>query len=87
MSGAPQQVNISDLDLSSLAEVKRQLEEVLLLSKKHIDATYTAKELSHLTNSLVQLKQAQSKFKSCIENVAELKPQNQSAWFGWSIRT
>ncbi|KAI5829910.1 Prefoldin [Schizophyllum commune] len=62
MSGAPQQVNISDLDLSSLAEVKRQLEE----------------ELSHLTNSLVQLKQAQSKFKSCIENVAELKPQNQN---------
>ena len=33
MSGAPQQVNISDLDLSSLAEVKRQLEEVLLPPK------------------------------------------------------
>ncbi|TRM66554.1 Prefoldin [Schizophyllum amplum] len=62
MSQAPQQINVGDLDLSSLAEVKRQLEE----------------ELTHLTNSLVQLKQAQSKFKACIENVAELKPQNQN---------
>lgn len=33
-------------------------------------------ELTHLTNSFSQLRQAQAKFKSCIENVAEIKPVN-----------
>ncbi|KAH7912116.1 Prefoldin subunit-domain-containing protein [Hygrophoropsis aurantiaca] len=59
-SPQPQQINIADLDIQQLADVRRQLEE----------------ELNHLTNSFAQLKQAQAKFKSCIENVAEVKPQN-----------
>ncbi|KAJ7583855.1 Prefoldin alpha subunit [Mycena floridula] len=60
MSSQPQQVALSDLDLNQLADVKRQLEE----------------ELNHLSNSYTQLKQAQGKFVACIENVAELKPEN-----------
>ncbi|KAI0289043.1 Prefoldin-domain-containing protein [Russula brevipes] len=57
---AAQQINVADLDLPQLAEVKKQLEE----------------ELSHLTNSFAQLKQAQAKFRSCIESAKEIKPQN-----------
>ncbi|KAJ7668883.1 Prefoldin alpha-like protein [Mycena rosella] len=56
----PQQVQVTDLDVSQLADVRRQLDE----------------ELNHLTNSFAQLKQAQAKFKACIENVAEVKPAN-----------
>ncbi|KIJ67314.1 hypothetical protein HYDPIDRAFT_127204 [Hydnomerulius pinastri MD-312] len=59
-SAQSQQINVADLDIQQLADVRRQLEE----------------ELNHLTNSFAQLKQAQSKFKSCIENVAEVKPKN-----------
>ncbi|WVQ80450.1 prefoldin, alpha subunit [Cryptococcus sp. DSM 104549] len=55
---AEQQVQLTDLDPMQLQEVKKQLDQ----------------ELDHLTNSYSQLKQAQTKFKSCIENVAELKP-------------
>ncbi|KAH9051853.1 Prefoldin [Lactarius vividus] len=57
---APQQINVADLELPQLAEVKKQLEE----------------ELSHLTNSFAQLKQAQTKFRSCIESAKEVKPEN-----------
>ncbi|KAI9433150.1 Prefoldin-domain-containing protein [Lactarius indigo] len=57
---APQQINVADLELPQLAEVKKQLEE----------------ELSHLTNSFAQLKQAQAKFHSCIESAKEVKPEN-----------
>ncbi|KAI0321548.1 Prefoldin-domain-containing protein [Amylostereum chailletii] len=61
MSGQqPQQINVADLDLPQLAEVRKQLED----------------ELTHLTNSFAQLKQAQAKFKSCIESVQEIKPAN-----------
>ncbi len=35
-----------------------------------------SQELSHLTNSFTQLRQAQAKFRACIENVTEVKPQN-----------
>lgn len=35
-----------------------------------------AQEIKHLTGSFAQLKQAQVKFKTCIENVREVKPQN-----------
>ncbi|TFK51279.1 Prefoldin-domain-containing protein [Heliocybe sulcata] len=56
----PQQINVADLELSQLAEVRTQLEE----------------ELNHLTNSFTQLKQAQAKFKACIENVGEVNPNN-----------
>jgi prefoldin alpha subunit len=59
-SSQPQQIAVTDLDLPQLSDVKRQLEE----------------ESSHLTNSFTQLKQAQAKFKACIENVGEVKPQN-----------
>ncbi|KIP07192.1 hypothetical protein PHLGIDRAFT_127812 [Phlebiopsis gigantea 11061_1 CR5-6] len=57
-----QQVAVTDLDLPQLSEVRRQLEE----------------ELSHLTNSFTQLKQAQAKFKACIDNVKEVRPENKN---------
>ncbi|KAF9557542.1 Prefoldin alpha subunit [Agrocybe pediades] len=56
----PQTVNVADLDIAQLSEVRKQLED----------------ELTHLTNSFAQLKQAQAKFKACLENVQEVKPQN-----------
>ncbi|WWC85545.1 prefoldin, alpha subunit [Kwoniella dendrophila CBS 6074] len=59
---AEQQVNITDLDPTQLQEVKKQLDQ----------------ELDHLTNSYSQLKQAQTKFKSCVENVNSLKPESKS---------
>jgi hypothetical protein len=37
------------------------------------------KEMNHLTNSFAQLKQAQAKFKACIENVGEIKEENKGA--------
>ncbi|KAF9014090.1 Prefoldin subunit-domain-containing protein [Cyathus striatus] len=56
----PQTISINDLDLSQLADVRKQLED----------------ELNHLTNSFAQLKQAQAKFTACIDNVKDVKPQN-----------
>ncbi|KAK2465001.1 hypothetical protein APHAL10511_003077 [Amanita phalloides] len=56
----PQTISVTDLDIAQLADVRKQLEE----------------ELTHLTNSFAQLKQAQAKFKTCIKNVEEIKPQN-----------
>ncbi|KAK7696492.1 hypothetical protein QCA50_001149 [Cerrena zonata] len=57
-----QSINVSDLDIPQLADVRKQLEE----------------ELSHLSNSFAQLRSAQAKFKACVENVAEVKPQNKN---------
>lgn len=51
---------MTDLDLPQLADVRRQLEE----------------ELSHLSNSFAQLRQAQAKFRACIDNVGQVKPEN-----------
>ncbi|KAG2098098.1 hypothetical protein BD769DRAFT_1583812 [Suillus cothurnatus] len=51
---------ISIADLEQLYNLRRQLEE----------------ELNHLTNSFAWLRQAQTKFKSCTENVGEVTPQN-----------
>lgn len=59
-SSQPQQINVTDLDLPQLADVRRQLEE----------------ELSHLSNSFAQLRQAQAKFRACIDNVGQVKPEN-----------
>jgi len=77
----PQQVSVTDLDVSQLSDVRRQLEEVgrdvFYPSKFHW--CRATQELNHLTNSFAQLKQAQAKFKSCIENVGEVKPQNKGA--------
>ncbi|KAG6902149.1 hypothetical protein C0995_003906 [Termitomyces sp. Mi166 len=60
MSQGSQTVNVNDLDVAQLADVRKQLED----------------ELNHLTNSFAQLKQAQAKFKACMENVREVKPEN-----------
>ncbi|WRT63588.1 prefoldin, alpha subunit [Kwoniella shivajii] len=57
---AEQQVNITDLEPAQLQEVKKQLDQ----------------ELDHLTNSYSQLKQAHTKFKSCVENVSSLTPKS-----------
>ncbi|KAJ3925972.1 MAG: Prefoldin subunit-domain-containing protein [Lentinula lateritia] len=56
----PQPVSLTDLDLNQLGDIKKQFEE----------------ELNHLTNSFAQLKQAQAKFKACIDNVSEINLQN-----------
>jgi len=61
-ANAQQQVSVTDLDIPQLADVRRQLDE----------------ELTHLTNSFTQLKQAQAKFRSCIDNVAEVKASNKN---------
>lgn len=55
-----QVINIADLDISQLGEIRKQLEE----------------ELNHLTSGFAKLKQAQSKFKVCVQNVQEVKPDN-----------
>ncbi|TFK98341.1 Prefoldin alpha subunit, partial [Pterulicium gracile] len=55
-----QQVNITDLSVAQLAQVKKQLED----------------ELTHLTNSFAQLKAAQTKFNGCIDNITEVKPES-----------
>ncbi|KAI0740073.1 Prefoldin-domain-containing protein [Earliella scabrosa] len=59
-SAQPQQINVTDLDVPQLADVRRQLEE----------------ELTHLSNSYAQLRQAQAKFRACIDNVGQVKPEN-----------
>jgi len=59
-ANAQQQIKVTDLDVPQLADVRRQLDE----------------ELTHLTNSFTQLKQAQAKFRSCMDNVVEVKPSN-----------
>ncbi|KAI9068565.1 Prefoldin-domain-containing protein [Trametes sanguinea] len=60
-SASPQQINVTDLDVPQLADVRRQLEE----------------ELAHLSNSYAQLRQAQAKFRACMENVGQVKPDNE----------
>ena len=79
-TAAPQQINVADLDLPQLAEVKRQLEEVGAFSSPSsghpTHSNSPCQELSHLTNSFAQLKQAQAKFRSCIESAKEVKPEN-----------
>ena len=76
-------MNLADLDLQQLADVRRQLEEAsppkisIPITLTH--AFHLAQELSHLTNSFTQLRQAQAKFRACIENVAEVQPQNKGA--------
>ncbi|ORX33567.1 Prefoldin [Kockovaella imperatae] len=57
---AEQQVNLADLNLEQLQEVKKQLDQ----------------EIEHLTSSYSQLKSAQAKFKSCASDVEELKPSS-----------
>ncbi|KAI8367156.1 prefoldin, alpha subunit [Choanephora cucurbitarum] len=54
-----QQVNIADLDLASLQQVKSQLEE----------------ELSHLTQSYTKLKGVQARFTDCADSVNALKTE------------
>ncbi|CAG8442624.1 3352_t:CDS:2 [Funneliformis caledonium] len=58
-SVAPKQqtIELTDLDLTQLSEVKKQLEE----------------ELSHLTSSFGQLKQVQTRFQDCIASVETIK--------------
>ncbi|GAA5807843.1 hypothetical protein MFLAVUS_001222 [Mucor flavus] len=52
-----QQVNIADLDMNALQQVKGQLEE----------------ELNHLTQSYSKLKNVQGRFTDCAESVDALK--------------
>ncbi|KAI9309383.1 prefoldin, alpha subunit [Cunninghamella echinulata] len=52
-----QQVNLTDLDLTSLQQVKTQLEE----------------EISHLTQSYSKLKGVQGRFTDCADSVDSLK--------------
>ncbi|CAG8549535.1 28417_t:CDS:2, partial [Dentiscutata erythropus] len=57
MSTKQQTIELSDLDLPQLAEVKKQLDE----------------ELSHLTASFGKLKQAQARFQDCIDSLHNIK--------------
>ncbi|KAG9070798.1 subunit of tubulin prefoldin [Linnemannia hyalina] len=58
---AQQKIELQDLDLQQLVEVKKQLEE----------------ELSHLTSSFGQLKQAQNRFADCIESCKSVDASNE----------
>jgi len=60
--GQPKSVNVADLDIAQLADVKRQLEQ----------------ELEHLRASFAQLKQAQAKFNACAEHVTQIVPRRQN---------
>jgi prefoldin alpha subunit len=82
MSQPQTTINISDLDITQLSEVRKQLEEVsvpVMLYKYQLLTCF--QELNHLTNSFAQLKQAQAKFKGCIENVNEVKKENKGGVF------
>ncbi|CAG8629304.1 13772_t:CDS:2 [Rhizophagus irregularis] len=50
-------IELSDLDITQLVEIKKQLEE----------------ELAHLTASYEKLKQAQTRFQDCIDSVKTIK--------------
>jgi prefoldin alpha subunit len=50
-------VDVTDLDIPQLQDVRRQLEQ----------------ELQHLTQSFGQLKAAQTKFKTCVEAIDGIK--------------
>jgi len=56
------------------------MESVDELTELTWDETFD-QELNHLTNSFAQLKQAQAKFKSCIENVGEVNEKNSGACY------
>lgn len=80
-----QTVNITDLDLPSLQQVKTQLEEVRWVesSKRiHRDIVFTCsrvvvfyQELSHLTQSYGKLRGAQARFSDCADSVESLKSE------------
>ena len=92
-SSQPQAINLADLDVAQLSDVKRQLEEVCIYIPSQrccgIPTNFHWQELNHLTNSFAQLKQAQAKFKTCIENVGELQPRNasESVLCSWDDRS
>jgi prefoldin alpha subunit len=85
MASQPQQVNVSDLDVAQLSDVRKQLEEVCQITIRAITShsstdIYAPQEINHLTNSFAQLKQAQAKFKACVENVNEIKLENKGVF-------
>lgn len=62
--GAPSgQVDVTDLDVPQLQDVRRQLEQ----------------ELQHLTQSFGQLKAAQTKFKTCVEAIDGMNAKSPGA--------
>ncbi|KAI0820923.1 hypothetical protein BC628DRAFT_1422582 [Trametes gibbosa] len=74
---APQQINVTDLDVPQLADVRRQLEEPQPQSAHALTRPRPPpQELTHLSNSYAQLRQAQAKFRACIDNVAQVKAEN-----------
>ena len=85
-------VNVADLDIAQLADVKRQLDQasVIQTSRSFIWITYCdfdcTQELEHLTSSFAQLKQAQAKFSACAENVTQVAPPNASTFLVSLVR-
>ena len=72
---AEQQVNLTDLDLNQLQDVKKQLDSVSYVSCL-VKGFTDEQELEHLTGSYQQLKQAQAKFRSCVSDISELTPSS-----------
>ena len=83
-TGAGQAVNVTDLDVSQLGDVRRQLEEVFscFVLWRPLLTGINTQELGQLTTSFSQLKQAQAKFKACVENAGEVKPGNRGTFGG-----
>lgn len=78
-----QQISVQDLDFRQLSEVKKQLDDVSMISLPcclplpHSLSVF-GQELEHLTTSFAQLKQAQAKFKGCMADVEHVKSDNQN---------
>lgn len=80
----PTTVNVADLDIAQLVDVKRQLDQAsVIIMIIYGTMTYCgcAQELEHLTSSFAQLKQAQAKFNACADNVTQIAPPNASGTF------
>lgn len=82
----PTTVNVADLDIAQLVDVKRQLDQasvmtMIIYGDHDLLRFCFAQELEHLTSSFAQLKQAQAKFNACADNVTQIAPPNASSTF------
>jgi prefoldin alpha subunit len=77
-----QQVQLTDLSAQQLSDVKRQLDEVgpgvfpsfspFYPSRELIDHRGRNQEIEHLTTSFTSLKQAQSKYRGCLNDITQV---------------
>jgi len=79
---AEKQISLTDLNSGQLQEVKRQLEEVRpaqgnpqnRCTRSSLQAWVRDQEIEHLSTSFGSLRSAQAKYRSCANDVQEMKP-------------